>query len=448
MPVASVELHSTTSYATAMGKLRSHSFGFILLLGSLVTLASFATDMGLPVLGATAESLGVTPGTAALTLSVFMAGFALGPLLFGPLSDGYGRRPILLTAISMFALFGGLASFSRSLNALLVWRLLMGASAGASQVTVIAMVRDLFTGTEARVKQSYVNLAAGVAPVIAPTVGVGIAALFGSWRAIYGVLAVGGTVLATTAAFQLPESVRHRSAHTIRTALASYKKVLSHPVTFGYVIVIALNFGCLFAYVSGSSLVLIQILHVSRRAYGALFAVTSIGLMIGALTSARLSRRGVTHARLISWGLGAIVASALVLLAVTIAGWIHVWSLVPIAFVGFVGQGVVRPNATQGALEPMASMAGLASAVMSGVQTLTGALASALVAELFDGRSAYAMTGMMAACGMCAGGVYVAMVRPAERRAHAEMVAGVAGLAPGLAFRSPQSVTTHGEPHE
>jgi MFS transporter, DHA1 family, multidrug resistance protein len=400
-----------------MVKLRSQSLAFVLLLGSLVTLASFATDMGLPVLGATAESLGVTAGKAALTLSIFMAGFALGPLLFGPLSDGFGRRPILLTAISMFALFGGLASFSRSLNALLAWRLLMGASAGACSVTVIAMVRDLFTGSEARVKQSYVNLAGGIAPVIAPTVGVAIAALFGGWRAIYGALAVGGMLLATTAALQLPESLRERSAHTIKTALVSYTRVLSHPITVGYVLVIALNFGCLFAYVSGSSLVLIQLLHVSRRLYGALFAVTSIGLMIGALVSAKLSRQGVSHERLISWGLAAIVLTALALLALTFAAWIRVWTLVPIAFIGFVGQGVVRPNATQGALEPMASIAGLASAVMSGVQTLTGALASGLVAALFDGRSALAMTGTMAACGVCAGGVYVVLVRPAERAA-------------------------------
>jgi MFS transporter, DHA1 family, multidrug resistance protein len=282
---------------------------------------------------------------------------------------------------------------------------------------VIAMVRDLFTGSEARVKQSYVNLAGGIAPVIAPTVGVAIAALFGGWRAIYGALAVGGMLLATTAALQLPESLRERSAHTIKTALVSYARVLSHPITVGYVLVIALNFGCLFAYVSGSSLVLIQLLHVSRRLYGALFAVTSIGLMIGALVSAKLSRQGVSHERLISWGLAAIVLTALALLALTFAAWIRVWTLVPIAFIGFVGQGVVRPNATQGALEPMASIAGLASAVMSGVQTLTGALASGLVAALFDGRSALAMTGTMAACGVCAGGVYVVLVRPAERAA-------------------------------
>lgn len=400
-----------------MPRLRPHSLVFTLLLGSLVTLASFATDMGLPVLAATAASLGVAPGTAALTLGVFMAGFALGPLLFGPLSDSYGRRPVLLTGSAMFATFGALAAFANSLDTLLVWRFLMGTGAGACQVTVIAMIRDLFTGAEARVKQSYVNLAAGIAPVIAPTVGVAIATL-GGWRAIYGALAGGGIVLVTVVAIWIGESAPRHMTHTIGTAVRSYVTVLRHRVTLGYIVMIALNFGCLFAYVSGSSLVLIGQLSVSRRLYGLLFAMTSLGLMIGALTSARLSRRGVSHARLIGWGLGAIVVTSLVLLAITLLGWLGVWSLIGLAFIGFVGQGIVRPNATQGALEPMAAIAGVASAVMSGVQMLTGAASSAAVAALIDARSALAVTGIMAACATAAALVYVVVVRPGELRDH------------------------------
>jgi MFS transporter, DHA1 family, multidrug resistance protein len=401
-----------------MARLRPHSVAFILLLGSLVTLASFATDMGLPVLAATATSLGVTAGKAALTLSVFMAGFALGPLLFAPLSDARGRRPILLLGSGMFALFGGLAALSQSLNALLLVRLLMGMGAGACQVTVIAMIRDLFSGTEARVKQSYVNLAAGVAPVVAPTIGVAIAT-FGGWRAIYGVLGVGGTLLFATAATQISESVTRRTSRGALAALRSYVDVVRHRVTFGYILMIALNFGCLFAYITGSSLVLIGLLGVTRRVYGLLFAVTAFGLMIGALSSARLSRQGVSHARLISWGLGAIVITSIVLLVLTLVGWLPVWMLVPIAFVGFVGQGLVRPNATQGALEPMAAIAGVASAVMTGIQTLTGAGSSALVAALFNGRSASAMTAMMAICATGSAMVYVFVVRGGERRLNA-----------------------------
>ena len=147
-----------------MRPLNHHTASFTLLLGALATLASFATDMGLPVLGEMAASLGVAPGRAALSLSVFIVGFALGPLVFGPVSDHVGRRPVLLSGVAAFAAFGALGAFSRTLGAVLLWRFLMGIGAGSCQVLVLAMVRDLFTGVEARVRQSYVNLAAGIAP--------------------------------------------------------------------------------------------------------------------------------------------------------------------------------------------------------------------------------------------------------------------------------------------
>ena len=401
-----------------MVRLPIHSLRFTLLLAALVTLAAFATDMGLPVLAATAASLGVPAGTAALTLSVFLAGFALGPLVLGPLSDHHGRRPMLLVGCAMFAFFGGLAAFSTSLGALLMWRFLMGMGAGGCQVLVLAMVRDLFVGTEARVKQAYVNLAAGVAPIIAPTLGVAIAAA-GGWRAIYGALAAGGIVLFSIVALRLGESAPRRAGATLtlRATLSSYARVLRHPVSLGYALVVALNFGCLFAYVSGSSLVLIGLLGVSRRVYGGLFACSSLGLMIGAFGSARLSRRGVPPARLITIGETAIVGTALLLATLTVAGGLRVSLLVPLVVIGFVGHGLVRPNAAQGALEPMPDIAGVASAVLSGLQMVTGALASATVAVLFDGRSAIAMTGTMAVCAVSAATIYAGFVRRAERRA-------------------------------
>ncbi len=410
------KLHVMNDPSPPARRLGPHTVGFTLLLGSLVTFASFATDMGLPVLSATAASMGVTPGRAALTLSVFLYGFAVGPLVFGPLSDHYGRRPILLTGCAAFAVFGALATFSRSLGALLAFRVAMGVGAGACQVLVMAMVRDLFTGHEARVRQSYVNLAGGIAPIIAPTLGVMIATL-GGWRAIYAALATGGTVLFTIAALRLDESAPRRAgAMTLRATLGSYVRVLRHPVTVGNVAVMALCFGCLFAYVSGSSLVLINLLHVSRRTYGYLFASSAFGLMIGAFTSARLGRRGVPHVWLIGGGLTAVVVTALALLVLTLAGWMQAWLLVTLATLGFIGQGVARPNVAQGALEPMPEVVGVASAVLSGVQMVTGATASAIVAALFDGRTALAVTATMSVCAVLAAATYAFVVRPAERR--------------------------------
>jgi DHA1 family bicyclomycin/chloramphenicol resistance-like MFS transporter len=186
--------------------------------------------------------------------------------------------------------------------------------------------------------------------------------------------------------------------------------------------------------------VLIGLLGVSRPVYGYLFACTALGLMIGAFTSARLSRRGVSHARLIVAGLAAIVVTALALLGLTWAGWLRVSFLVPLAVIGFVGQGVVRPNAAQGALEPMPEIAGIASAVLSGLQMLTGALASAAVAALFDGRSALAMTGTMAACAVAAAAVYLGLVRRAERSRSHPSSGGAARAMQGLLSHSQDEV--------
>ncbi len=404
-------------------RLRPTSPAFTVLLATLVTLASFATDMGLPVLDATAAALGVAPATAALTLSVFMVGFATGPLVFGPLSDRFGRRPVLLAAVATFAAFGALGAFAQSLGALLAWRFVMGAGAGTAQVLVLATVRDLFTGAEARARQSYVNLAAGVAPIVAPTLGVWVAAAVG-WRAIYGALAAGGLVLLAAAALGLRETAPRRStraALTVRGTLASYARVMRHPVTMGYALIMALCFGCLFAYVSGSSLVLIGLMGVSPRTYGALFAATAVGLMAGAFANARLGRRGVPAARLVTAGLAAIAVAAVALLALASAGALGVWALVPLIVVSHVGQGIVRPNAAQGALEPMPEIAGVAGAVLTGLQMLGGALASGVAASLFDGRTATAMTGTMTVCALGAAAVYALVVRPAERRIAAEV---------------------------
>jgi len=395
-----------------MRSLDPKSAAFTLLLGALVTLSSFATDMGLPVLDATAASLGVTSARAAYTLSVFILGFALGPLLSGSLSDRLGRRPVLLAGCAAFAGFGAAAAFARSIEALLLCRLVMGVGAGTVQVLVIATVRDLYAGAEARVRQSYVNLAAGLAPIIAPTLGV-LTAAVGGWRSIYGVLAAGGIALLGVVALRLDESLR-RTVRCSESIPRRYVRVLRHPVSAGYVLVGALNFGALFSYVSGSSLVLINVLHVSRRTFGALFAFVALGLVVGAWVSARLARRGIATERLVALGLAAIVASAVALLAATVAGVLSVWFLVSLAAVGAVGQGIARPHTAQGALEPLPEIAGVASAVLSSTQMLTAAITAAVVAALFDRYSSLAMTAPMTACALASVAVYVAVVRRAE----------------------------------
>ena len=202
----------------------------------------------------------------------------------------------------------------------------------------------------------------------------------------------------------------------MRGTLASYARVARHPVAVGNAAVLALGFGYLFAYVSSSSLVLIGLLGASQRTYGACFAMTALGLMAGSLTNARLTRRGVPHARILTAGLGVAAACALTLLVLAALGALRAWTLIPLVVLGNVAHGTARPNAAQGALEPLPDVVGVASALMSGLQMLVGAAASAVAAALFDGRTALAMTGTMTVCALGALAVHQLVVRPAERR--------------------------------
>ena len=241
---------------------------------------------------------------------------------------------------------------------------------------------------------------------------------FGGWRAIYGVLAAGGIALFIAATVGLRETApTSGEGLTVQRTLANYARVIRNPISLGNALVVALSFGSLFAYVSGSSLVLIGVLGASRRMYGLLFALTALGLITGAFTSARLTRRGVSHARLISAGLVSASVVALVLLMLAAAGWLRLSAFIPLVILGNVATGVLRPNAAQGALEPMPEIVGVASAFLSGLQMIVGATSSAVAASLFDGRSAIAMTGTMTVCTVTSTLVYFAVVRRAERQA-------------------------------
>jgi DHA1 family bicyclomycin/chloramphenicol resistance-like MFS transporter len=225
-------------------------------------------------------------------------------------------------------------------------------------------------------------------------------------------------VLLCAAWLRLAESAPvQRQALTVRGTLNNYARVIRNPISFGNALVTALVFGSLFAFVSGSSLVLIGVLGASQRVYGLLFALTSAGLVTGSFTSARLSHRGVSHAQLLGTGLMVICSVAVTLLLLSLAGLLRLPVFIPLVVIGNVGTGLLRPNAAQGALEPMPDIVGVASALLSGMQMVIGALSSAIAASLFDGRTALAMTGTMTVCSLAAALAYVALVRPAEKHA-------------------------------
>src|SRR6516225_12249700 len=290
---------------------------FIVLLATVVMLPSLSIDSCLSSLTRIGISLRAQPTATALILSLFMAGFGVGQLIFGPLCDRLGRRPALLAGCTVFTIAAFGCAISSSIAGLVFWRFLQGIGAAAGPVISFAIVRDLFVGTAARKRFAYVGAVATLAPIIAPTLG-GMISSWTGWRGVFFFLAFDGVLLGTIIVLSLEESIVRpdRQALLVSSLSANYRRVVSHRVCRTYVIIGGLSFGGLFAYVSGSAFVFIEIFKLDQRVFGALFALNALGIAIGAFTVARLINS--QPKQLISAGLAiALVASGfLVLLTV------------------------------------------------------------------------------------------------------------------------------------
>lgn len=398
-------------------RIRPKGLSFTILLGALAALPPLSIDMGLPAFPTISTSFRTSPGVVGLTLSLFMIGFAVAQLIFGPLSDRYGRRPILLVGCGLFVLAGAACAAAPSISTLIAWRLVQGAGAGAGMVLTLAIVRDLFEGPAARAQLSYINLVMGVAPMIAPTIGTWMLAIAG-WRTIYGALAVGGFLVLLSVAFGLTESLAGRDLDAIKPhrLIKNYRRILSNRICLGYALVNALSFGCMFTYVAGSPLVLLNVFKVPTTTYGWLFASTAFGIIVGSFLNGHLSIRGVSPSRLLTFGLVTAVATSVALTIVSVSGAAQVTTLMPLLILNTFCVGIISPNAIHAAIQPLPEIAGVAAATVGFLQMSCGALASGLVALLYDGRTAIAMSSLMAVFAIASYAAYVGLARPAESR--------------------------------
>ncbi|NEN07950.1 multidrug effflux MFS transporter [Diaminobutyricibacter tongyongensis] len=264
---------------------------YILILGALTALGPFTIDMYLPALPTLENEFGVSTAAIQLTLTATTIGFGLGQLIVGPWSDKVGRRlPLILaTAVHIVACVG--AALSPNVELLAAFRALQGIGAAAGGVVAMAMVRDLFGGRPLVRMLSRLALVSGLAPVLAPVIGSQLLLVM-PWRGIFFVLAVYGLfVLVCVTAWiveTLPKARRHDAGHS--TTRQRYKAVLSDRVFVGIAIVGAMNFTGLFAYLSSSSFIFQGLYGFDAQQYGLLFAVNSIGIIIGVQSSARITK--------------------------------------------------------------------------------------------------------------------------------------------------------------
>jgi MFS transporter, DHA1 family, multidrug resistance protein len=380
---------------------RPSTLRLTLILGSLAAFGPLSIDMYLPSLPTLAQDFRADTAAAQLTLSIFFVGLACGQTLYGPLADRYGRRLPLLVGCGLYAVASIACALATSIESLVVLRLVQALGGCAGMVLSRSVVRDLFEERESARMLSFLMLVMGVAPITAPLIGGQLLLLFG-WRAIFWLLGGFGLLCLALVAFGLPESLpaERRNRAGVAQALGVYGRLLADRRYLGYALAGGFVSAGMFAYISGSPFVVIELYGVSPQQYGWIFGTNALGIITASQLNRWLLARHQGDAILfVTLSVAAAASVALALVAASGAGGLA-GLLVPLFFC-IASVGLVGPNTTAAAMAPYGRMAGSASALLGTLQFVVGAAAGMIVGALYNG-TALPMAATIAGCCLAA----------------------------------------------
>ena len=367
-------------------RLNPRSIQMSALLTALVAIAPISTDMYLPALPAIGEAMGASTASVQLTLSFYLVGFAGAQLILGPLSDRYGRRPVLIGGASVFVLASVACYFAVDIDSLIAARFFQAIGACAGGAVGRAAVRDIYETKESARLLAHMGTAMAIAPLVAPLLGGQLTHHFG-WEANFAGLGLFGFIVLMITVALLPETnIRpNPTALAPRNMLENYLALARNSEFRSYTLTNAFSFGGLFAFISGSSFVLIGTFGLSPQTFGFAFSAPVIGYMAGTQIGARLAKtRGVDEVVKLGSFLGII--AGLIGMAVTAVHPSLMSVIIPM-FAYTTAVGIVMPNSMAGSIGPFPHMAGAASALAGFTQMGMAAGMGALVGLVHDGTA-------------------------------------------------------------
>jgi DHA1 family bicyclomycin/chloramphenicol resistance-like MFS transporter len=358
---------------------------FVAIVASIIALNPLAMDMMLPALPNIGASFGISEGNYLQSvLSVFLLGFGVGQFVMGPLSDRFGRRPVLLGGMVLYGLASLLALFTRSFEMLLVARALQGLGTAATRVIATSIVRDCYAGRRMASVMSLVMMIFVAVPIVAPSFGQAVM-VGGQWRGIFVVLMAYGLLALLWSALRLPETLPlgERKPLTIGQVLDSFRQTITNRQTIGYALAAAGVQGTLFGYVFSSEQVFTEIYHLGHY-FPLAFATIAIGIALAGFFNSRLvirlGMRVISHTALVIY---ALVAAVMLVAASThmlpLALYMALSALALFTF------GLMMSNFTALAMEPQGHIAGTASSLYGSITTLTGIGIGVTLGQLYDG---------------------------------------------------------------
>lgn len=358
------------------------------ILGIMTGNAALSLDMYLPAFPAIAQDFAIGEAGVQITMSTFLAGFAIGQAFYGPLSDTFGRRPIILVSLLIYGLISALCAMSATIDDLIVLRALQGLAGASGSVMGRAVIRDVYDGPRLAKAMSMLMLMLTAAPMAAPMLGSVVLELW-DWRAIFWTLASYACLWSVLIFTFIPETLPETRRVSIRpgaVALA-FAQVLCHKRAMGYTLTAGLGFAGMFAYLTATPFIYMEIFDVSPRGYALFFAANILGMASSSFINGRLVGRLGTD-RLLAIFVGVLIVASSVLLVTALSGLGGIWGLaVPLFF--YVGSlSAVAANGITGTMQFFGHTAGTASSVFGVVQFGIGSFTGWVVSILNDGTPA------------------------------------------------------------
>ncbi|WP_425087575.1 multidrug effflux MFS transporter [Stappia sp.] len=370
----------TNSLSTALPQRRPS----LPLLVAVSSVSPLALNIYLPSLPVLVDVFGTTAAMVQLSLSLYLAAIAIAQIGIGPLSDRYGRRPVLLWGLGVFLLGSLTCAAATSIEVMLAGRMLQAAGGCAGIVLGRAIVRDLFDRRQSASMIGYVTMGMAVAPMIGPAIGGVLDETFGWRSSSYLMIALGALVLAWAWA-ELHETNHSRaSGGGVCGLVRSYSALSRSQLFWAYTLTSAFTSAVFFSFLGGAPFLAARLFDMSPSAYGLYFIMVAAGYMVGNGISGRFSERlGIS--RMIFGGNCVLICAVSAIAATFALGFVHPLSLFAPMFVVGIGNGMSLPNAIAGSVSVRPDLAGAASGLTGSLQIGAGAVASALTGWLLSG---------------------------------------------------------------
>jgi len=362
--------------------LRPDTLALTALLALLTAVGPMSVDLYLPSLPELGRVFGASVPQVQLTLSGYLLCFAIGQIVFGPISDHVGRKPVLLAALSLYVAVCLSCMFATSIEMLIALRCLQALGVAGAPVLARAIVRDLYHGVRAGRELARMGSITALAPVVAPSLGGILQSTFG-WRASFLGMAALGLCAIVLVVRLLPETMKQPPKHpmSLLSIIRGYGIFLRHRTFRIYLAIVSASYGGLFAWISGSSFVLQDLYGLSPLLFGLVFAAATLGYGMGTLLAARLVVRIGIDRTIVCGGVALAVGGLAMAAAIALGATSPAALAVPMALY-LCGLGLAMPQSMAGALMPFPERAGAASSLLGFLQQATASAIGIVIGQM------------------------------------------------------------------